>query len=147
MQVLRDVSQQRVLPGAEPTMKLKLSSVPKALTPKQEKVLTPKQEKARDTPKQEKVRAPRPNRNPVPPEPNPTVSASTHTPKRTPLADSPIPSRLTSLAPAPPPCAGERRHAGLSARVQAGLHRSHTGRPHTSGPRHSQRDQGAPRGG
>ena len=44
--MLRDVSQQRVLPGAEPTMKLKLSSVPKALTPKQEKALTPKQEKA-----------------------------------------------------------------------------------------------------
>lgn len=75
--MLRDVSQQRVLPGAEPTMKLKLSSVPKALTPKQEKVLTPKQEKARDTPKQEKVRAPRPNKRPVSPEPNPCVNINT----------------------------------------------------------------------
>ena len=41
--MLRDVSQQRVLPGAEPTMKLNVGSVPKALTPKQEKALTPEQ--------------------------------------------------------------------------------------------------------
>ena len=81
MQVLRDVSQQRVLPGAEPTMKLNVGSVPKALTPKQEKALTPKQEKAltpkqekaRGTPKQEKARAPRPNRDSAPPEPTPPV--------------------------------------------------------------------------
>lgn len=59
-------------------MKLKLSSVPKALTPKQEKALTPKQEKARDTPKQEKVRAPRPNSRSVPPEHQPNcVSINT----------------------------------------------------------------------
>ena len=86
--MLRDVSQQRVLPGAEPTMKLKLSSVPKALTPKQEKALTPKQEKAHDTPKQEKVRAPRPNdpylRNPT------HVSTSTHRPNPNTLADFPV---------------------------------------------------------
>ena len=56
-QVLTDATQRLVLPGAEPTMKLKLGSVLKADMPKQEKVLTPKQEKARDTPKQEKARA------------------------------------------------------------------------------------------
>ena len=112
--MLRDVSQQRVLPGAEPTMKLNLGSVPKALTPKQEK--------ARGTPKQEKARAPRPNRESPPPEPTPHGGSfnTTHT-------------HAAYLTSPPPSCAGERKHTGLGARIQACLHRPHTGRAHPSG--------------